>query len=73
MPKKSRGKRRKRPPQPPTRAELVGSRFAVVHNQALLNSQRDTGIQEKIKARMKEETSEIRLQDLERRRLELLK
>lgn len=70
MPKKSK---RKKQPRKPTKAELVGSRFAGVHNQALANSQRDSTIRERIKERMKEETSQARLLDLERRRLELLK
>ena len=71
MPKKS--KRKKKQPKQPTKAQIVGSRFAGVHNQALANSQRDSTIRERIKERMKEETSEARLLDLERRRLELLK
>jgi hypothetical protein len=70
MPKKSK---RKKQPKQPTKAQIVGSRFAGVHNQALANSARDTTIRERIKERMKEETSENRLLDLERRRLELLK
>ena len=68
MPKKSKRKKKQ-----PTKAEIVGSRFAGVHNQALANSARDTTIRERIKERMKGETSENRLLDLERRRLELLK
>jgi hypothetical protein len=71
MPKKS--KRKKKQPKQPTKAQIVGSRFAGVHNQALANSQRDSTIRERIKERMKEETNEARLLDLERRRLELLK
>jgi hypothetical protein len=79
MPKKSKRKQRKSPtdkkkqPRKPTKVEIVGSRFAGVHNQALSNSARDTTIRERIKERMKEETNEARLLDLERRRLELLK
>jgi hypothetical protein len=71
MPKKS--KRKKKQPKQPTKAQIVGSGFAGVHNQALANSQRDSTIRERIKERMKEETNEARLLDLERRRLELLK
>jgi len=71
MPKKS--KRKKKQPKQPTNVEIVGSRFAGVHNQALANSARDTTIRERIKERMKEETNEARLLDLELRRLELLK
>ena len=71
MAKKARRKRRQ--PRKPTKAELVGSRFAGVHNQALANSQRDATIREKIKERMNEDSSEKRLLDLEQRRQELLK
>lgn len=73
MVKKKQKKRQVRPPSTPRRAVVVGQRYAVVHNQALLNSQRDTGIKEKIKERMKEESNVARLADLEKRRQELLK
>ena len=65
--------KRKRKVRQPTKAEIVGQRFAGIHNQALFNSQRDLGIREKIKERMKEEGNEARLLDLEKRRQELLK
>ena len=72
-------KKRKKRPQTTSRkpkvskAQVVGQRYAVVHNKALLNYQRDTGIKEKIRERMKEESNDARLFDLEKRRQELLK
>lgn len=71
--KGKKARRKRRQPRKPTKTELVGSRFAGVHNQALANSQRDATIRERIKERMKEESSEKRLLLLEQQRQELLK
>ena len=51
------------------------NQFIVVHNQALLNSQRDTKISESIKTRMKEDETltQVQIDDLKQRRKELMK
>ena len=70
------GKRRSvvanQPVAPPPNKQLL---FATIHNKALANLARDTAHAEKIRTRMKEDESlsTQRIEDLEKKRLELLK
>lgn len=74
--KKKKGKRRSvvanQPVVPPPNRQLL---FATIHNKALANFARDTAHAEKIRTRMKEDESlsTQRIEDLEMKRLELLK
>lgn len=75
MPKKPKVKRTKRS-APPTGVVNRQLQFVAVHNQALKNLARDETHAQRIAAKIKEESddlSDVRLEELMKRRKELLK